>query len=318
MAQSAKLYIRGPAPQAAHPSCPACRRRRRGCTLASRRRAAAAHDGCASCRKRPLSPKEHVARAQRAAARHARLLRRRRRPRAPHESTLTCFTHLPLIRNIGTPNLSARFPPRTCVTNRDAESEADAATRHQEANGELSMEDMSESNDISNRFASFTERASPTRASRELRASIAGLEFAIRREGWLYKNHNGGPYAKTHKRRWFISDGFHVEYFEDEARTRRTGRFDLRNVVGLGASTEVARGLDFQLSESKSGQPFSAQPPSSSPCPIPCPIPAPSSPSPASAQARYPRRSPSLSRASRRLRALRGARSGSLLSRRHA
>ena len=139
----------------------------------------------------------------------------------------------------------------------------------EEANGEL--EDMSESNEVS-----VTERASPTRASRELQDSIAGLEFAIRREGWLYKNHNGEPYAKTHKRRWFLSDGFHVEYFEDEARTRRTGRFDLRNVVGLGASTEVARGLDFQLSESKSGQPSSAQPqPSSSPCPIPCPIPAP-------------------------------------------
>ena len=123
----------------------------------------------------------------------------------------------------------------------------------EEANGDL--EDMSESNEIS-----VTERASPTRASRELQDSIAGLEFAIRREGWLYKNHNGEPYAKTHKRRWFLSDGFHVEYFEDEARTRRTGRFDLRNVVGLGASTEVARGLDFQLSESKSGQPSSAQP----------------------------------------------------------
>ena len=135
----------------------------------------------------------------------------------------------------------------------------------EEANGEL--EDMSESNEIS-----VTERASPTRASRELQDSIAGLEFAIRREGWLYKNHNGEPYAKTHKRRWFLSDGFHVEYFEDEARTRRTGRFDLRNVVGLGASTEVARGLDFQLSESKSGQPSSAHPqPSSSPSPIPCP-----------------------------------------------
>ena len=210
--------------------------------------------------------------------------------------------------------MSARFPPRTCGTATLNQKKQTRPHDIEEANGELSMEDMSESNDISNRFASFTERASPTRASRELRASIAGLEFAIRREGWLYKNHNGGPYAKTHKRRWFISDGFHVEYFEDEARTRRTGRFDLRNVVGLGASTEVARGLDFQLSESKSGQPFSAQPPSSSPCPIP----APSSPSPASAQARYPRRSPSLSRASRRLRALRGARSGSLLSRRHA
>ena len=182
----------------------------------------------------------------------------------------------------------------------------------EEANGEL--EDMSESNEIS-----VTERASPTRASRELQDSIAGLEFAIRREGWLYKNHNGEPYAKTHKRRWFLSDGFHVEYFEDEARTRRTGRFDLRNVVGLGASTEVARGLDFQLSESKSGQPSSAQPqPSSPPALSPAPSLPQCSPCPASAQATYPRRSPSLSRASRRLRAARGARSGPLLSGRHA
>ena len=138
----------------------------------------------------------------------------------------------------------------------------------EEANGEL--EDMSESNEFS-----VTERASPTRASRELQDKIAGLEFAIRREGWLYKNHNGEPYAKTHKRRWFLSDGFHVEYFEDEARTRRTGRFDLRNVVGLRASAEVARGLDFQLSESKSGQPSSAQPQPSSSLPQPYPLPHP-------------------------------------------
>ena len=153
------------------------------------------------------------------------------------------------------------------------------ASRTEDASGE--REDVSESNELSDRrsdevsekFTSFgstsvSDRASPTRAGHELRASIAGLEFAIRREGWLYKNHHGGPYAKGHKRRWFLSDGFHVEYFEDEARTRRTGRFDLRNVVGLGASTEVTRGLDFQLSESKSGQP-SSQP---RPCPYRCPI----------------------------------------------
>ena len=138
----------------------------------------------------------------------------------------------------------------------------------EDASGDL--EDISESNEISDRRSNeISDRRSysPTKAGHELRASIAGLEFAIRREGWLYKNHHGGPYAKTHKRRWFLSDGFHVEYFEDEARTRRTGRFDLRNVVGLGASAEVTRGLDFQLSELKSGQP-SPQPQF---YPYPCP-----------------------------------------------
>ena len=180
----------------------------------------------------------------------------------------------------------------------------------EDASGDL--EDISGSNEISDRRSN-----SPTRAGHELRASIAGLEFAIRREGWLYKNHHGGPFAKTHKRRWFLSDGFHVEYFEDEARTRRTGRFDLRNVVGLGASTEVTRGLDFQLSESKSGQPSSQPRPCPYRCPISTPTPSPTPhPSPTPAQASRPRRSPSPSKASRRLRAARGARCGSLLSRR--
>ena len=151
------------------------------------------------------------------------------------------------------------------------------ASRTEDASGELEDISESRSNEVSDRPTTLgSTKASPTRAGHELRASIASLEFAIRREGWLYKNHHGGPYAKTHKRRWFLSDGFHVEYFEDEARTRRTGRFDLRNVVGLGASTEVTRGLDFQLSESKSGQPS----PHPQLCPCPCPIPALSQPSP--------------------------------------
>ena len=210
-----------------------------------------------------------------------------------------------------TPVVCPRSSP--CSRNRQEVARPTASLSHdmaEDASGDL--EDISGSNEISDRRSN-----SPTRAGHELRASIAGLEFAIRREGWLYKNHHGGPFAKTHKRRWFLSDGFHVEYFEDEARTRRTGRFDLRNVVGLGASTEVTRGLDFQLSESKSGQPSSQPRPCPYRCPISTPTPSPTPhPSPTPAQASRPRRSPSPSKASRRLRAARGARCGSLLSRR--
>ena len=111
------------------------------------------------------------------------------------------------------------------------------------------------------------------KAGLERRGSMASLEFTIRREGWLIKNHHGGPFANNQKRRWFLSDGFHVEYFKDEARTKRKGRFDLRNVVGLAASTEATRGLDIKLSESKSG----SRPPSpsaSAPSPVlPLPLP---------------------------------------------
>ena len=146
-------------------------------------------------------------------------------------------------------------------------SEAGAQTSAAGSRGPLLFGTAGRSSDgiISSPTASFSEQES--KAGHELRASIAGLEFEIRREGWLFKNHHGGPFAKNQKRRWFLSDGFHVEYFEDEGRSRRTGRFDLRNVVGLGASAEVTRGLDFQLSELKSGQP-SPQPQF---YPYPCP-----------------------------------------------
>ena len=74
-------------------------------------------------------------------------------------------------------------------------------------------------------------------------------EFSVRREGWLLKNHHGGSFSKNKKKRWFLSDGFHVEYWETAQRKKRAGKFDLRNVVGLRPSidADVPHGLDFEL-----------------------------------------------------------------------
>lgn len=76
-----------------------------------------------------------------------------------------------------------------------------------------------------------------------------------RREGWLLKKHRGQEVGKGKLRRWFVSDGFHVEYYEGDGLHKRMGRFDLRNVVGLRPSTDpdVAPGIDLELSETIKG-----------------------------------------------------------------
>ena len=91
----------------------------------------------------------------------------------------------------------------------------------------------------------------PTRGSWVDRPEIP----PTRREGWLHKNHRGQEVAKGKLRRWFVSDGFHVEYYESDALHKRMGRFDLRNVIGLGPSADpdVAQGVDLQLSETTKG-----------------------------------------------------------------
>ena len=96
-----------------------------------------------------------------------------------------------------------------------------------------------------------TTSSQPTRGSWVDKPDIP----PTRREGWLHKNHRGQEVAKGKLRRWFVSDGFHVEYYESDALHKRMGRFDLRNVIRLGPSADpdVAQGVDLQLSETAKG-----------------------------------------------------------------
>ena len=78
-------------------------------------------------------------------------------------------------------------------------------------------------------------------------------EAKLARRGWVEKTHRGSTFAKHRLRRFLVSDGFHVQYFADEAMHIRKGRFDLRNVLCLRASTDpdCAHGVDVLLSESR-------------------------------------------------------------------
>ena len=77
-------------------------------------------------------------------------------------------------------------------------------------------------------------------------------EARLIRRGWVDKSHRGSSFAKHRLRRFLVSDGFHVQYFADETMRFRKGRFDLRNVLCLRASTDpdCAHGVDILLSES--------------------------------------------------------------------
>ena len=79
------------------------------------------------------------------------------------------------------------------------------------------------------------------------------IERRLAHKGWVYKSHRGTPLAKSRLRRYLVSDGFHVQYFSDDAMRHRCGRFDLRNVLTLRASTDpdCLYGLDVLISESR-------------------------------------------------------------------
>ena len=53
-------------------------------------------------------------------------------------------------------------------------------------------------------------------------------------EGWLHRSHRSHKGDSKLVRRYFVSDGFFVEYRQtaDDPKTR-TGKFDLRNVTSL-------------------------------------------------------------------------------------
>jgi len=49
------------------------------------------------------------------------------------------------------------------------------------------------------------------------------------------KNHAGGGLNANPKRRYFVSDGYYVGYYTDDSMTKRTGKFDLRNISKISA-----------------------------------------------------------------------------------
>lgn len=85
-----------------------------------------------------------------------------------------------------------------------------------------------------------------------------GAALGTSKQGYLLKNAKGKPMATYSCRRFFMSDGFQIQYFEDEGSERvRKGRFDLRNVSDLGPCGEpgVRRGLEMVLTEGPTAKP---------------------------------------------------------------
>jgi len=73
------------------------------------------------------------------------------------------------------------------------------------------------------------------------------LEWTCHKEGMLRKSHRGA--SSILNPRYFVSDGFHVEYFESEAMKKRNGRFDLRNVLSLRPAADMYNAIEFVLAE---------------------------------------------------------------------
>ncbi|KAL1495680.1 hypothetical protein AB1Y20_016544 [Prymnesium parvum] len=71
------------------------------------------------------------------------------------------------------------------------------------------------------------------------------------KEGWLRKNHKSGTWAAANARRWFVSDGFHVFYYEDNTKSSVRGHFDLRNVTSIRPSADAAApsAIDLEVAQ---------------------------------------------------------------------
>ena len=72
------------------------------------------------------------------------------------------------------------------------------------------------------------------------------------KQGWLRKNHKSGNWASRNERRWFVSEGFNVLYYEDNSKSTIKGHFDLRNVVSIRDSTDPTApdAVDIHIAES--------------------------------------------------------------------
>ena len=75
------------------------------------------------------------------------------------------------------------------------------------------------------------------------------------KSSYLRKNHAGAPFAAGDARRFFVQDGFQVQYYDSDARTKRNGRFDLRNIVTLRptADPSVTDGVELVISVNGDG-----------------------------------------------------------------
>ena len=75
------------------------------------------------------------------------------------------------------------------------------------------------------------------------------------KSSYLRKNHAGAPFAAGDARRFFVQDGFQVQYYDSDARTKRNGRFDLRNIVTLRptADPSVTAGVELVISVNGDG-----------------------------------------------------------------
>ena len=72
------------------------------------------------------------------------------------------------------------------------------------------------------------------------------------KEGWLRKNHKNSAWTATGtKRRWFVTNGFHVFYYEDNMKSTVRGHFDLRNVVTIRPCADPAapEAVDIMVAE---------------------------------------------------------------------
>ena len=78
--------------------------------------------------------------------------------------------------------------------------------------------------------------------------------MATKVEGWLRKSHAGRPLAESARRRYFVSAGYHVIYYENDKRTTTRGHFDLRNVVAIedASASEAPNAVALTIAEGAS------------------------------------------------------------------
>jgi len=73
----------------------------------------------------------------------------------------------------------------------------------------------------------------------------------LKKSGYLKKNHKGSTFEKKSFRRWFVSDGFYVNYYAAESKSKACGRFDLRNVTEMKTSPTVPNTLIIRIADKK-------------------------------------------------------------------
>ena len=70
--------------------------------------------------------------------------------------------------------------------------------------------------------------------------------------GQLKKGHNG--HVGHLRDRWFVSEGFHVQYFESSTSQKRCGRFDLRNIKLVRPVADAREAVEFLVVEGRTSK----------------------------------------------------------------